>query len=335
MKHTSSVPARVIASLLLGCLLAPALRAGAAAEALAPSQVDGGAGAPPPPPPYEQFIVIPLRVHVLTATDLPEIDCKLTDDDVRRIIGKVNSVVWQQAGIHFGIESIRREPAARQDEFRKWRDLTGGQPPPLDVYPLLRPGQDPRRAGDAPNGEARGAEDQPPGAAPAGESPPAKAAADAAAPGQAGAGESKFEGVHVYYVHELPTNGVYFGDGFSFVKETASLRPVEGGIDEPVPRVTAHELGHALGLPHRQNWTNLMQSGTTGTLLNAAEVSAARATAARLAGAAGVAAWREQASAAEEAGDVDRAARLWGWLADVPGVGAAEAARRKQAVSAD
>src|SRR5687768_984387 len=125
-----------------------------------------GASEALPPPPYEHFIVIPLRVHVLTATDLPELDCKLSDDDVRRIIGKVNRVIWQQAGIHFGIESIRREPAARQDEFRTWRDLTGGHPP-LDVYPMLRPGNETPVAGDKA----------------AAETPPAGAAvADASAP---------------------------------------------------------------------------------------------------------------------------------------------------------
>ena len=255
------------------------------------------------PPTYEEFIVIPLRVHVLRATDLPEVDCKLSDDDVRRVVGKVNAVVWHKAGVHFALESIRREPAGRQDEFRAWRERFGGLVP-LDVYPLLRP--DPSGADEKPS-------------APEAEAP-------------------AFEGLHVYYVHEMPTNGVYFGDpdghaaGFAFVKETASLRTVEGGIDEPIPRVTAHELGHALGLRHRQNWTNLMQSGTTGTLLNAAEVSTAREVAKKLAGAAPVATWRERAVAADGAREAERAKQVWGWLAEIPGDGAAEAAERRDAV---
>jgi hypothetical protein len=293
-----------------------------AAEANAAGKDTPPAG-PLPAPVYDEFIVIPLRIHVLTATDLPEIDCKLSDDDVRRIVGKVNRVVWQQAGIHFGIESIRREPAARQDDFRRWRELTGGHLP-LDVYPMLRPGQDKSKDADAPA-------DSP--AAPAAAADPAGPASPAGAANTSPA-EAPFEGLHVYYVHELPTNGVYFGDGFAFVKETASLRPVEGGIDEPIPRVTAHELGHALSLPHRQNWTNLMASGNSGTLLHAAEVAAARAAAGRLAGAAGMSTWRDRAAAAEEAGDTVTARRLWAWLADVPGDGAKNAAARRDRVKA-
>jgi hypothetical protein len=88
--------------------------------------------------------------------------------------------------------------------------------------------------------------------------------------------------LHVYFVHEMNVNGVYLGGGVSFVKETAKLRTVEGGIDEPVPRVMSHEIGHALGLKHRQDRTNLMQSGTTGTSLNGAEIEVARGQAGRL-----------------------------------------------------
>src|SRR5262245_46861393 len=44
------------------------------------------------PPPYEEFVVIPLRVHILSASDLPEVDCRLSDTDVTRILGKVNHI---------------------------------------------------------------------------------------------------------------------------------------------------------------------------------------------------------------------------------------------------
>jgi hypothetical protein len=186
------------------------------------------------PPPAAQFLIVPLRVHVLTG-DAPEVDCKLTDPDLRRILGKMNRV-WSVAGVHFGLESIVREPAAKVDEFRRVRDEIGSAP--LGLYRVLRP--EDTRASD---------------------------------------------GLHVYYVHQMPVNGVWMGEDFAFVQETAKLREVEGGIDEPLPRVTSHELGHALGLPHRQDRTNLMASGTTGTLLNEAEVKVAREKATKVKGA--------------------------------------------------
>ena len=79
----------------------------------------------------------------------------------------------------------------------------------------------------------------------------------------------------------MSVNGVYLGAAI-FVKDTASLRDVEGGIDEPLPRVTSHELGHAFGLPHRQDTTNLMASGTTGIWLNDEEVRHVREQALKL-----------------------------------------------------
>ena len=80
---------------------------------------------------------------------------------------------------------------------------------------------------------------------------------------------------HIYYMKQMSVNGIYLGEAI-FVKDTASLRAVAGGIDEPLPRVTSHELGHAFGLPHRQDTTNLMASGTTGIWLNDEEIQRAR-----------------------------------------------------------
>jgi hypothetical protein len=84
----------------------------------------------------------------------------------------------------------------------------------------------------------------------------------------------------VYYVKELSVNGIYMRGGI-FVKDTARLSTVAGGIDEPLPRVTAHELGHGLSLAHRQDRTNLLASGTTGTVLNEMEIERAREAAGR------------------------------------------------------
>jgi len=56
-------------------------------------------------PDYEEFLVLPIRIRILTATELPEADCHLSDADVLRILGKVNRI-WNKAGIHWGLESL-------------------------------------------------------------------------------------------------------------------------------------------------------------------------------------------------------------------------------------
>lgn len=88
---------------------------------------------------------------------------------------------------------------------------------------------------------------------------------------------------HLYYIREMRPNGICLNSSHQllFVKDTAELDPVPGGIDEPLPRVSAHEIGHALDLPHRQDVFNLMASGTTGTSLNEAEIRTARKAAGR------------------------------------------------------
>ncbi len=164
---------------------------------------------------FNDYLLVPLRVHLLSAKDSSAVHTTLTEKDVARILGKMNGV-WARAGLHFYFESLVREEANPSHSQREMK---------------LRP--------DA----------------------------------------SKAAGMfHIYYVKEMPNNGIYFPEAI-FVKDTAALRNVEGGIDEPLPRVTSHELGHALGLPHRQDTTNLMASGTTGTWLNEAEINQARQTA--------------------------------------------------------
>jgi hypothetical protein len=241
-----------------------------------------GAEGPSPdvtePPAYADFLVVPLRVHVLTAEDLADIDCELEDADIARILRKVNSI-WANAGIYFGLDSLVREPAAEQAKFRLALRLDGRVP--LEHHRILLP-----------------------------------------------AGSRRFDGLHVYYIHRLGVNGVYMDEDFAIVQETAQLRPVEGGIDEPIPRVTAHELGHALGLRHRQDRTNLLASGTTGTRLNTDEVKRARTGARRIAGMLPVGELRQQAEDATAKKEPSRARRLWSWLSELPGPEAAEAKRR-------
>ncbi len=171
---------------------------------------------------FDDFFLSPVRVHLLSAKDSPAIHTTLREEDITRILQKVNNV-WSQAGLHFYLESLVREEAQGQESYT---------PAAEGTYHLALLGLRPM--------------------------------------------ESRSTNLfHIYYLREMPNNGIYFPAAL-FVKDTASLRKVEGGIDEPLPRVTSHELGHAFSLSHRQDNTNLMASGTTGTRLNEAEISQAR-----------------------------------------------------------
>jgi hypothetical protein len=173
---------------------------------------------------YADFLIVPVRVHRLKSKDADALDCRLKEEDVRRVFAKANRI-WNRAGLALGIESIQSETALYPGDFDESRleDFRGTRP--TDTHPAGM--------------------------------------------------------IHVYYVHQLPTNGVFMGRDAIFVKDSASLRPVKGGVDEPLPRVSSHEIGHAMGLPHRQNTINLMASGTTGWSINDAEIDTVRAWAAR------------------------------------------------------
>ena len=82
---------------------------------------------------------------------------------------------------------------------------------------------------------------------------------------------------NLYCIHEFQPNGATIGGhNVIFFKDTATLLPVVGGIDEPLPRVLSHQLGYALSLGNVDDQTYLMSNGTTGTLLSEREVFTAR-----------------------------------------------------------
>lgn len=82
--------------------------------------------------------------------------------------------------------------------------------------------------------------------------------------------------IDVCFVREMGPNGFFYGEPV-VVCEKPEFTKVSGGADNPVARVTAHELGHVLFLQHRQDHTNLMASGRNGISLNNQEIKDARA----------------------------------------------------------
>lgn len=172
---------------------------------------------------FEDWLIVPVRVHLLSSSNAAAFNTTLTETDLDRILKKMNGI-WSQAGISFWLESLVREEAlpclselGDQDELHRLLEL--------------RP--------------------------------------------QTSKGSNL---LHLYYVKRLPVNGVYLGEAM-FVKDTASLRSVTGGIDEPIPRVSSHEIGHAFTLQHCTNQHHLMFRGTTGTNFDEVEIRQARAAA--------------------------------------------------------
>jgi hypothetical protein len=226
----------------------------------------GGAEGSPPSFAFEQHLLVPVRVHLLRAKDSPALNCGLTAADVERVFGKVNRLIWAQAGLQMLVESVVDEAARGQALY----EGLGANRTEQHLL-LARP-----RASTEP------------------------------------------DLIHVYYVHTMGPNGICFGPEGIFVKDTARLNPVPAGIDEPLPRVTAHEIGHALSLPHRQDTFNLMQSGTNGYLLNADEIAQARAAAEKRTSTLTVEKALAEAHAAFEAKQWPRARSLYMALRAVP-----------------
>ena len=123
---------------------------------------------------------------------------------------------------------------------------------------------------------------------------------------------------HIYYLKRFLANGVYIGPGGMLVKDTASLRSTQNGVGEPIPRVTAHELGHALTLKHRQNVTNLLASGTSGWTLNDAEIKQAREAAKKIGWIQTASSVLKKADQTYEAGDKKQAKAIYRLIAGIP-----------------
>src|SRR6478736_5731562 len=57
---------------------------------------------------WNDYLIAPLRVHLLRPADDANVRTTLTTEDIERIVTKVNRV-WSQAGIAFYVESIVEE----------------------------------------------------------------------------------------------------------------------------------------------------------------------------------------------------------------------------------
>ena len=77
-------------------------------------------------PAYDQFVVIPLRVHVLTSKGLDLVNGKITDAEAAQVVPKINAI-WAKAGIAFGLDSVVREPASQVDRFKATLEVNHGQ----------------------------------------------------------------------------------------------------------------------------------------------------------------------------------------------------------------
>ena len=122
---------------------------------------------------------------------------------------------------------------------------------------------------------------------------------------------------NLYYVKEFSANGVYLGAAM-FVKDAATLLAAPGGIDEPLPRVSSHELGHALSLRHHTNALHLLASRTTGTNLDLAEIRQAREAAAKIPWIETAPSLLKRADDLQRAGKSDDARKLYQMLGPIP-----------------
>ena len=235
-------------------------------------------------PAFDQFVVVPLRVHVVTSPGFAMTDTRISDAAILKSIPAINAI-WGKAGITFGLDSIVREPAGQIERFQLQVKLLNGEFKNFDPFAMLLP-QTPSRA---------------------------------------------FPGLHLYIFHQLPLNGFYIPAADAAVTvEEPSLRQVQGGSKDSLARVAARFLGEAMGLTGRDDEVGLASGGTNGVGLSEAEIARVREVVRTIPGVVKVDDLAKQAEAAAKSKEIDKARRLYSWLATVPGAGPGLGEAKKQ-----
>ncbi len=97
-------------------------------------------------PAFDQFLVVPLRIHVVVSPEFPMTNTRISDAEVARSVPAINAI-WSKAGILFGLDSIVREPAGQLERFQLLVKMTNGEFPNTDPFAMLLP-QQPSRVFD-------------------------------------------------------------------------------------------------------------------------------------------------------------------------------------------
>src|SRR6266436_741278 len=65
---------------------------------------------------FNDYLLVPVRVHLLSAKDSPAVQTTLAASDINRILAKLNTV-WEQAGLYFYLESLVNEEANHPENY--------------------------------------------------------------------------------------------------------------------------------------------------------------------------------------------------------------------------